>query len=103
MGGSYEVLEAVRCKMHVLHEDKDPDTVVAERLLETLHCGNLALLFDGISLNALVGQDTLFWCEPAGDGWIVGQEPGSNNGNDESEDSLNDEEPAPSFKTCSSI
>lgn len=83
---TYEILEAVRGKMHVLHKHKDPDSVVAKSFLETLNGGDLATFFDSIALDALVRQDSFFRCEPTSNGWIIGKEPCSDNGDYECED-----------------
>jgi len=70
--------------MHVLHEHKDPNSVVAKSFFETLDGGNLATFFDSIALDTLVRQDSFFRCEPASNGWIIGEEPSSDNGDQES-------------------
>lgn len=103
MGNVYKVLEPVGRQMHMLHKHKDPNTVVAKRLLKTLHSRDLALLLDSIALDAFIGQNALFWCEPTGHSWIVGKKPCSDDGDNESEDALDDEEPSPAFETGCSV
>ncbi len=67
----YEVLEPVGRQMHMLHEDKDPNSIIAKRLLETFHGRDLALFIDSIALDALIGQNTLLGCEPTSHSWVI--------------------------------
>ena len=98
-----EVLESVGGQVHVLHEDEDPDAVIGKSFLKTLDGGDLALLVDGILADSLSCENALFGCEPAGDTWVIWEEMCSDNGNDKSGNSLNDEEPSPSFQACDTV
>lgn len=90
-----EVLEAVRCEMHMGHPRKEPDHRVLDCLLQAFSGGGLALVLDNIELHAADGKITLLLCKPLGIVGEIGQEEETNDGDDEGDGALENEEPAP--------
>lgn len=86
----------------MLHEDKQPDSRVNKRLLQSLQGGHLALIINGIALDSLSSKDTLFWCQPSRNRWIIRQEVCSADSNNECDHALEDEKPAPSRDSSNS-
>lgn len=98
--GREEVLEAVCGQMHVCHGRKEPDHGVFDGLFQALGGGGLALVLDNVELHAADGEITLLLCEPLGVVGEIGQEEEANDGDDESDGTLEDEEPAPACNSA---
>lgn len=77
----------------MLHEAKEPDTVVLDRLHEALPSRALLLQIDGVALNTLMSELALFGGEPLGGEREVWQDEAAHDGDDEGDDALEDEEP----------
>jgi len=87
----------------MLHENEDPNSVVGYSFFESFHDGSLAAIVNTVALDTGHSKNSLLRCQPASDGGIVRQEVGSADGNDESGNSLEDEEPSPAFEPSNPV
>lgn len=81
--------------MHVRHSSKDPNHRIGRGLLKALPRACLALVGNGVELNSIVCQGSLFLSEPFGREREVWQDKESDGCNGESYGALKDEQPAP--------
>ena len=79
--------------MHVLHEHEEPDFRVLGGFFEACERGCLALLADGVALDAGVSELPFVLGEPAGAEGVVGEGEDRAESDDESYSALEDEEP----------
>ena len=89
--------------MQVLHETEQPDSGVADGLLESSPGRSLLLDIDSVSKKSVVRELLLLVIQPLGGERGVGQEGPGAQSDETSDGSLDDEEPSPPGHTLSTI
>ncbi|KAI6750851.1 hypothetical protein HG530_014301 [Fusarium avenaceum] len=98
-----EVLETIGGQVKMLQDNEHPHSGVDKCLAESAPGVSVALLADCVSKNAIVGELALLRGEPSGSQRRVGECEASHDGDEESDGTLQDEEPSPALDTCQSI
>lgn len=89
--------------MQVLSKTEQPDSRIADGLLESSPGRSLLLNIDSVSKKSVVRELLLLVIEPLGGERSVGQEGPGAQGDETSDSSLDDEEPSPPGHTLSTI
>jgi hypothetical protein len=90
-----KILEAIRCEMQLHGQCEEPDPVVLACLEEPGPGSCSSTLLGGVSRNSVPCKLTFLWRQPPGLQRGVWQQEDSGTRNDDSQDSLNEEQPAP--------
>lgn len=85
------------------HEAEEPDNGVLGRLLEALHGGGVALVGGGIELHTVVSEAPFLLGEPLGVVGEIRKNEVADDGDDESNNTLENEEPLPASKTLEGV
>ena len=94
-----EVLESIRCQVHVRHESKNPDHGIFSGLTETDPDTGVLALTDGVESHTVNSKIALFLCEPPSVVGKVRKEEVPDDSDDKGNNTLEDEEPLPATKT----